>query len=64
MSYETHGMTLFSFDSPGVYKIQATYSVKPRVARGPRVWAGKLPSNPIFVRVVARKGYQPPAPER
>jgi len=64
-AYETHGMTLFSFDKPGVYKIRATYQVKPRGGTGPRVWAGKLATNPVFVRVVPQGATPPPptAPE-
>ena len=63
--YERDGMTLFSFDEPGVYKIQATYHVKPRGGNGPRVWKGKVKSNPIFIRVVKPKGPVPigPLPE-
>jgi len=62
--YERDGMTLFSFDEPGVYKIQATYHVKPRGGDGPRVWKGKVKSNPIFIRVVKPKEPLPmePAP--
>ena len=50
-TYETHGMTLFSFDKPGVYRIQATYQVRPSGGDGPRIWSGKLISNPVFIRV-------------
>jgi len=60
-AYETHGMTLFSFDKPGVHKIQATYQSKPR-AGGPRLWAGKLATNPVFVRVVPQGGRPPGSP--
>lgn len=52
-SYETTGMTLFAFEKPGVYKIRATYEMAPVGDEGPRLWAGKLKSNPIFIRVVA-----------
>ena len=54
LGYERYGMTLFSFDKPGVYRIQGTYMVKPRGGEGPRVWTGKLQSNPVFVRVTAK----------
>lgn len=50
ISYERYGMTLFSFDKPGVYRIDATYFAQPR-PEGRRVWAGKLTSNHIFIRV-------------
>jgi hypothetical protein len=53
VDYEKYGLTLFSFDSPGVYKIQVSYVVKPRGGEGPKVWASKLASNPIFVRILA-----------
>ena len=58
-TYETHGMTLFSFDKPGVYRIQATYQVKPRGGDGPRFWSGKVMSNPVFVRVTDAEDAEP-----
>ncbi len=67
LDYEKYGQTLFSFDAPGVYKIQATYVVKPRGGDGPKVWASKLSSNPIFVRVLAAgkpSVRTPPAPPK
>ena len=60
IDYEKYGLTLFSFDAPGVYKIQVSYVVKPRGGEGPKVWASKLTSNPIFIRIVAA----PKAPVR
>jgi hypothetical protein len=53
IDYEKYGLTLFAFDSPGVYKIQVSYVVKPRSGEGPKVWTSKLASNPIFIRIVA-----------
>jgi hypothetical protein len=58
-SYERDGMTLFSFDEPGAYKIQATYSVKPRGGSGPRVWQGKTVSNPVFIQIVRPSSRMP-----
>jgi len=53
-SYETSGMTLFAFNSPGVYRITATYEMPPAPANGPKLWAGKVKTNPVFIRVVPR----------
>lgn len=53
VDYEKYGQTLFSFDAPGVYKIQITYKVMQRGGEGPKVWSGKLYSNQIYVRVLA-----------
>lgn len=50
LNYERLGMTLFSFDKPGVYRVDATYFVQPRPG-DLRVWAGKLTSNHVFIRV-------------
>jgi hypothetical protein len=61
-SYETTGMTLFAFEKPGVYKIRATFEMAPVGDEGPRLWAGKLKSNPIFIRVVAAAGDEAAAP--
>jgi len=61
-SYERDGMTLFSFDEPGVYKVQATYHVKPRGGSGPKVWKGKVKTNPVFVRIVKPKEGVPVGP--
>ncbi|MBN2584109.1 MAG: hypothetical protein JXL80_13670 [Planctomycetes bacterium] len=61
-SYERDGMTLFSFDEPGTYKVQATYSVKPRGGEGPKVWQGKTISNPVFIRVVKSDALVPVEP--
>ena len=61
-SYERDGMTLFSFDEPGTYKVQATYSIKPRGGEGPKVWQGKTVSNPVFIQVVKPDTRMPVAP--
>lgn len=61
-SYETSGLTLFAFEKPGVYRIQATYEMAPGGSDGPKLWAGKLQTNPVFIRVVAGPGKDvPPA---
>jgi hypothetical protein len=53
-SYETSGMTLFAFNSPGVYRIAATYEMPPAAGNGPKLWAGKVKTNPVFIRIVPR----------
>ena len=60
-TFETHGMTLFAFEKPGVYRITATYQMAPKGGDGPRLWAGKLETNPIFIRVVPAE-QEGPAP--
>lgn len=61
-SFEAHGMTLFSFEKPGVYKIEATYQVKPRMVQNLKPWAGQVKTNPIFIRVTPRRGETGAAP--
>jgi len=60
--YERDGMTLFSFDEPGTYKVQVTYSIKPRGNEGPRLWQGKIVSNPAFIQVVKPDTRMPVTP--
>ncbi len=50
INYERYGMTLFSFEKPGVYRVDATYFVQPQPGTV-RIWAGKLTSNHVFIRV-------------